>query len=749
MDVWDKRLAVVTVILAALVLSLHQRAGLDAHTHSPARCALVEDVTQYEMAVNTAPPVTHAVWPTDPPPSASPRVTQDTADSQAGMDVGQDYYSVSSIHSQKPHSGEKRQRHVERHGKRQRASLAYPHDDEHHGADGDESMDLDLEEHGLSGSMASSTTSTDKTPATAYSCSSDTILDMWEDLGLALPDGIRACVEDLEILGMTMPCPPAATSPSFLPPEAWPVLETKLIDVRHSTKIGKGASAIVMSVPPGCDALRHMLTIRPNLMADCHGAFVWKMFRWEDLVQPRWRRLDYSWCKLFRPPQLERLWSHHKRHMQDLAAFLDVQTRQEQRLLKQQFQRQEAQFRRDHQHLTSSERRARSQKIRAGRHHQHRHMMAKHHQWRELQQQLQRLADFQDLTRERQIQEVKRFQAKLERVGIGRGILECSPFLSETLVHLIMCQQVMPLCPHVLPLRMAVVQAKYGSAGLLLDRVSGALKDRGAKLTAGAWDRVLLQTFAVLLVAQSMVQFKHHDLHLDNIFLGAPPKRIPRGTRYLWYRFNSPRDERRGGASQPTWFRIPFADRRLEQWVYLADFGYSSVTDPATNMRIGRADLSPRPPPLFAYDRAGPQLAGAGPDPYEPVFTQDSRTAEWHTQAEWGPFDYHFHPGYDVHYLTACLHEVWSLNHRDGPARDREVNPGALKLKTSRVAALRSLVMGCPATRTSKQKLRPFYRGVSRITPRDVLFRVFRDYIVASEPRLERGDYVVTSEPPV
>lgn len=725
-------------------MSQRGQEGLTSSMSSPTRSAFIDDLRLYEMPLNTAPSVNGGRSPR-PCPAAS-----DTWPRQ-------------------PRSGGKRASgsSQDRHGKRRRAVRRPSVSEERHTqhtSDNDGDSDSDSDRH------------------------RDAVVHAtWSALGVPVVDGIQACVRDLEVLGMTMPCPPG-NSPSCLPPAAWPRVTQRLIDFHRGHRIGAGASAIVMSVPSDAEAIQHLLTIRPNLLRRSSGSFVWKLFRWMVLVQPLWKRLDYTWCKLRRPPRVDAMWQHHKHRMTELAAFMDEQLKQQRRLQRQQ-RRMEAAVEAmggtgctsgdgdsdiDDSDSDGSDGDSDSggayqgstgwpawSKACGGQDHRTYRLRALQRQRRELQQRLKTNREFQALTQEQQAAEVLRFQRKLQERGVGRGVLECSPFLAETLVHIVLCQQVMPRCPHILPLRMAVVQAEYGTAGLLLDRVAGALKGLGAAMSAEEWDVVLLQVFAVLLVAQATVQFKHHDLHLENIFLGEPPRCVPRGTRYLWYRFNAPSPSTSTTAPaaatattwSAAWFRVP----ATRMWMYLADFGYSSVTDPATGTRIGRADLSPRPPPPAAYARVGAQLAGHGPDPMEPVFTRDSRTAEWHTQADWGPFDYHFHAGYDVHYLTACLDEVWALNHRDGPRRPQGLGGGGggggggddtLQLKTSRMSALRQLVLSSPSTRTSTTKLRPYHHGVARITPRQVLFHVFRDYMMkAGPPREARGHYIVTMEP--
>ena len=101
----------------------------------------------------------------------------------------------------------------------------------------------------------------------------------------------------------------------------------------------------------------------------------------------------------------------------------------------------------------------------------------------------------------------------------------------------------------------------------------------GHELSAAEWDTLLLQAFMTLLVAQERVALKHHDAHMDNWFLGPPPKSIPAGAKFIWYRIQRPVRNRRGEVTGavPTWFRRPMP----RYWLYLGDFGFSSATTPS------------------------------------------------------------------------------------------------------------------------------------------------------------------------
>jgi hypothetical protein len=311
-------------------------------------------------------------------------------------------------------------------------------------------------------------------------------------------------------------------------------------------------------------------------------------------------------------------------------------------------------------------------------------------------------------------------------------VMECTPFLTEVLVHLLLMQEVYHYCPHIMPLRLAVAQPKFGIAGLLLDRMDGSVVQLGHKLSAEEWDTVLLQALMTLLVAQERVQLKHHDAHMDNWFLGPPPPDVPLDTTHVWYRVQRHVYDKDGRLvkSLPVWFRRPMP----RYWLYLGDFGFSSATDPVTGYRIGRSDLCPRQPLPARYRRTGPILAGSGPDPAEPVWTRDSRTAEWHTQAEWGPFDYNFDSGYDLHFMMVCL---WDLMKR---------NADIVAVRKKRLKRMMRAVL-TKGTKTSSLKLRPRAGAVSTATPRQVLFASFEDCVQRRGPPTDPRHYCVVHEP--
>ena len=162
----------------------------------------------------------------------------------------------------------------------------------------------------------------------------------------------------------------------------------------------------------------------------------------------------------------------------------------------------------------------------------------------------------------------------IKRDGATRLAL-CNEYLNEALVGLVL-SETMPKVPHFVRTYDAWIQNCSGF--ILQDHAGHALGNSMCELSLDEFKSVVMQTLVALAIAESVANFKHHDVHLDNVFVSRMPDSDPlRVAPSFTYTL--------GGPSGTT-ITIPHCGLLAR----LGDFGLSAITDPRNKIRYERLD---------------------------------------------------------------------------------------------------------------------------------------------------------------
>lgn len=151
-------------------------------------------------------------------------------------------------------------------------------------------------------------------------------------------------------------------------------------------------------------------------------------------------------------------------------------------------------------------------------------------------------------------------------------------YMNEALVGLLMSKYVASRIPHIIRTRDVWIQEATGF--LLQDYGGTAMTKIMADLSLEEFQSIVMQTLVALAIAQDLVHFKHHDVHLDNVFVNRlKNEKTSEGLRL---------------DSAPSWSycygSVTLTIPHHGVLAKLGDFGLATLTDPETQTRIQRAD---------------------------------------------------------------------------------------------------------------------------------------------------------------
>jgi hypothetical protein len=227
-------------------------------------------------------------------------------------------------------------------------------------------------------------------------------------------------------------------------------------------------------------------------------------------------------------------------------------------------------------------------------------------------------------------------EAPLEKPrDLATRVLQCNEYLTEAMVGLIVSQHV-PV-PHFIKTYDAWIGAPddSGPTGFLLQEYGGTpLLKACVDLSLAEFQSVILQTLVALAVGQETVALKHHDMHLDNVFVFRNKRSADDGTEanvmpgdYWAYTLQT--------SDGPTTFYVKHGGLLAK----IGDWGLASATDPVSKARVERVDY----PLLDATEVEWGQWSGAleGQESYDAVtllskmFLEDEVSMMSKPQVQW------------------------------------------------------------------------------------------------------------------
>lgn len=164
-----------------------------------------------------------------------------------------------------------------------------------------------------------------------------------------------------------------------------------------------------------------------------------------------------------------------------------------------------------------------------------------------------------------------------EKKDGSKKLIRPNEYLNEAIIGLVVAKYLCPEIPHFVKTHCAWIQK---STGFILQEFGGQnmFKHMG-DLDLDEFKSCVVQVLAALAFAQSKIHFKHHDVHLDNVFINRL-----KDTEHLGVKLNS----------EMYWsYKFPMNELFVKHCgllVKLGDFGLSSATDPESQIRFERAD---------------------------------------------------------------------------------------------------------------------------------------------------------------
>jgi serine/threonine protein kinase len=163
----------------------------------------------------------------------------------------------------------------------------------------------------------------------------------------------------------------------------------------------------------------------------------------------------------------------------------------------------------------------------------------------------------------------------IQRDGATK-LMRVNEYLCESIVGLIVSQLKIP---HIVRSHAAWIDCGIGH--IVQDYAGHSLQKSMIDLSLDEFKSIIMQVLITLALTQDYCQLKHHDVHLENIFITKNIKEsfedVPLISKSSW--------SYTVGTSE---FHIPHSGVLVK----IGDFGLSSVTDPATKIRYERVDYS-------------------------------------------------------------------------------------------------------------------------------------------------------------
>jgi len=179
--------------------------------------------------------------------------------------------------------------------------------------------------------------------------------------------------------------------------------------------------------------------------------------------------------------------------------------------------------------------------------------------------------------------------AYIESTEPGRDgaskIMRLNEFMCESAVGVLAYMFVSPRIPHVISTKDAWID---DATGFVLQEYAGkSLYKNMSDLSLKEFQSIVLQSLVALSVCQELIHLKHHDLHLENVFIN----RIKDETLYGSFTGTDLKSKDSWsytlcGSKGPV--RVAFEHCGI--LAKIGDFGLSSATDPVTKTRYERVD---------------------------------------------------------------------------------------------------------------------------------------------------------------
>ena len=166
--------------------------------------------------------------------------------------------------------------------------------------------------------------------------------------------------------------------------------------------------------------------------------------------------------------------------------------------------------------------------------------------------------------------------APCQRDGATKALL-CNEYLNEALVGHIVTKNLQSV-PHFIGTRDFWIS---GATGLVLqDYGAHSLLKCMADLSIDEFKSIVAQTLVALAIGQESVALKHHDVHLDNVFVVRLKQTDPLLQQPVWSY----------SLKKPDGTRVTVCIKHCGVLAKLGDFGLGSATDPETAIRVERLD---------------------------------------------------------------------------------------------------------------------------------------------------------------
>jgi serine/threonine protein kinase len=166
--------------------------------------------------------------------------------------------------------------------------------------------------------------------------------------------------------------------------------------------------------------------------------------------------------------------------------------------------------------------------------------------------------------------------AKIAYIMGPEKLIRPNEFLNEALVGLIVSSVKVPHIVKTLDFWIS------DATGHILQEYGGVSMFKNmASLSFDEFKSVILQCLVTLSICQNEVAFKHHDLHLDNVFLTKLKKEHPLCKSDLWAYTLKKSDGQ----------ELAVHIKHCGTLAKIGDFGLASATDPESGSRLERADF--------------------------------------------------------------------------------------------------------------------------------------------------------------
>ena len=169
----------------------------------------------------------------------------------------------------------------------------------------------------------------------------------------------------------------------------------------------------------------------------------------------------------------------------------------------------------------------------------------------------------------------------LQRDQANKLIL-VNEYLNEAIVGLVLSHFVK--LPNIV--RTHETWIEHATGFLFQDYAGSSLQKHMSEFSLDEFKSLVLQVFATLAMAQERTEFKHHDVHLENVFFSRVKPGLPILDAFP-------------GAADATCWAYPIQTRGTTVYLKvhhqgilarLGDFGLAAITDPETSTRYERVD---------------------------------------------------------------------------------------------------------------------------------------------------------------